>query len=159
MSITLNSKNLFLLALASLLLVDVGFVVSGYKFTLALFFFFLSFFFMRLNIKTLIMVGLYFVATIISSFNQIEALTLVKIFLVCFMMASISSAANFRLDKLDKNDVIMYFERALQLVFVLVLIEFLVANILGFSIYNPSRLAVTYGSFVRPFSYLLSLLF
>ena len=151
MSITLNSKNFFLLALASLLLVDLGFLVSGYKITLALFFFFLSFFFMRLSIKTLILVGLYFVATIISSFNQMEALILVKIFLVCFMMASVSSSVHFRLDEIDKEDVIMYFERTFQVVFVLVLIEFLVANILGFSIYNPSRLAVTYGSFVRPF--------
>lgn len=151
MSITLNPKNFFLLALASLLLVDQGFLVSGYKITLALFFFLLSFFLLRLSIKTLIFVGFYFIVTIVSSYNQIDELMLVKIVLVCFMMVSISSSVHFRLNEVDKNHVITYFERTFQLVFILVLIEFLIANIFGFSIYNPSRLSVTYGSFVRPF--------
>lgn len=151
MIIKLNSKNLFFLALASLLFVDIGFLISGYKITLALLFFLLSFFFMRLSIKSLILVGFYFVATIISSFSQIGTLMLVKIFLVCFMMASISSGIHFKIDKLDKEHLIIYFERIFQLVFALVLVEFLIANIFGISIYNPSRLDVTYGSIVRPF--------
>lgn len=151
MSISVNLKNFFLLALASLLLVDQGFLISGYKITLALFFFLLSFFLLRLSIKTLIFVGFYFVVTIVSSYSQIDELMLVKIVLVCFMMVSISSSVHFRLNEVDKNHVITYFERTFQLVFILVLIEFLIANIFGFSIYNPSRLSVTYGSFVRPF--------
>ena len=151
MSTSLNSKSIFLLALASLLLVDVGFLVSGFKITFGLFFFFLSFFFMRLSKKALIIVGLYLVATIISSFNKIDALTLVKIFLVCFMMASVSSAVHLKLDEIQKKDIIFFYEKTFQFVFALVFIEFLVANILGFSIYNSSRLMMTYGSFVRPF--------
>ena len=95
--------------------------------------------------------GFYFIVTIVSSYNQIDELMLVKIVFVCFMMVSISSSVHFRLNEVDKNHVITYFERTFQLVFILVLIEFLIANIFGFSIYNPSRLSVTYGSFVRPF--------
>lgn len=152
MSSRIPSKALFFLALTSLLLVDQGVLVKGYNITAASFLFLLTFFLTNLRKKTLVCVCAYFFVTILSSYKNIDILLLIKLTLVCLMMASITSGATNAFDREEQITVTRYFERTFQLVFFFVLIEFLAANILGVAIYSDaSRLLVTYGSFVRPF--------
>lgn len=151
MNLSIDPKLILFLAIISLIFVDIGILVSGYKITFAFFFLLASIFFMKLSLNCVLAVLLYGAVTFISGLGILDTLMLIKVGLVCLMMLSASCSAKIKLNQIDKEKTVRLFDHVFKLVFTLVSVEFFLANLFGLSIYDPSRLSVTYGSFVRPF--------